>query len=579
MPDTKSQTSDCQSNSGRDNKLMSALEWALLAVAFGSSLLILGAIVWRVAFDGLTWSGSIGGLGDDTMQYLSWARDSSQHVLVGNDYTLADAPRHYLHPGLVGSGVLHRLGLSIPLSYAVWVPIAAGAVCWGTFGYVRENISKPAQRVVALALALFYAVPTSLILALLPADHGLIFDLFIAREPQTIAPLWGYPYSALAVGLTALSLVTYIRARKLGKTFSPALVAQVIFTGWLQPWQGATVIATLVGSELLLRNRRFSQLAPAASKTWFLAASATLAGAIPLVYYALLGRLDSTFIESERNLMMLTGAERWWLILLAVLPLLVPALLVARMKVPSVAGLTARIWPAMAICQALMLGGFNIASSPSHALRGVAIPLAVLAVTGTSNLLRGYHHLTRVAAAGLAISMFAVVGTVSAERKELTTVFGSGVPSVLANYFIDQDELDAYQWIADSPVKGGVLGDRTGLGAMVPWRTGRKVWVGHVSWTPKSLSRYLASDAVLAAAPCCSKELVLMPAGRFIQATGARFVMVPCWAKLDMIMKQLDGAVDSIHRFGCQKVIQIRRGNSAADRAAVDHFYGPSQAN
>jgi hypothetical protein len=553
---------------------ISPLEWVVLAAAWASSMLILGAIGWRVAVDGLTWSGSIGGLAEDTMQYLTWTRDASLHILVGNDYTLSDASRNYLHPGFVGSGILHRLGLSIPLSYAVWVPVAAGAVCWGTFGFVSENIAKSKERVVALTLALFYAVPAALIAGLLPANDGLIFKLFIAREPQTLTPLWGYPYSALAVGLTALSLVAYIRGRKSGKTFSPALIAGVVFTGWLQPWQGATVIATVVASELLLRTRRFSSLTPSAPKAWLLGASASLAGVVPLAYYALLGRFDSTFIESERNLAMLAPAEHWWLLLLAVLPLLLPALLVARMRVPSVAGLTARIWPAMAIGQALVLGGFSIASSPSHALRGVAIPLSVLAVTGVSHLLRGDHHWPRVAVAIVGIVMFALVGTVSTERAELNAVSGSGLGSKVANYFVSHDRLAAYAWLANSPIKGGVFGDRTGLGATVPWRTGRKVWAGHLSWSPKSPGRFNATEVVLSGAPCCRTELLKMPAGRFVQATGARFLMTSCATNVLLVLKQLDGAVESVHRFGCVAVIQIRATRATADKAAVESIYG-----
>jgi len=541
-------------------------------------MLILAAIGWRVAVDGLTWSGSIGGLAEDTMQYLSWTRESSQHVLVGNDYTLATASRNYLHPGIVVSGILHRLGLSIPLSYAIWVPIAAGAVCWGAFGFVRENIDQPRERAVALALALFYAFPTSLMIGLLPADKNWLFSL-IAREPQTLSPLWGYPYSALAVGFTALSLVTYIRARKLGKTFSPALVALVILTGWLQPWQGATVVATLAASELLLRNRRFSSLAPAGSRTWLLGASASMAGVTPLLYYALLGRLDSTFIESERNLMMLAGAESWWLILLAVLPLLLPALLVVRMRVRSVAGLTARIWPAMAIGQAMALGGFNIASSPSHALRGAAIPLSVLAVAGTANLLRGDRHFSRLAAAAAGIALFAVIGTASTQRTGLQSVFRSGFDAAAAHYFLDHDQLNALSWLAASPVKGGVLGDRNNLGSMVPWQTGRKVWAGHTSWSPKSLARFDATGVLMSGDPCCSRKLLLMPAGRFVQATGSKFMMIPCWSRKDVILKQLNGAVGSVHKFGCVNVIQIRPSSSASDTAAVDQIFGAAKTN
>jgi hypothetical protein len=560
------------------SRKVSLLEWVVLAAAWASSMLILGAIGWRVAVDGLSWSGSIGGLAEDTMQYLSWARDSSQHLLASNYYTLAPSSRSYFHPGIAISGLLHRLGVSIPVAYAVWVPVAAAAVCWGAFGFVRENIVEPGERVVALVLALFYAFPAWLISSVLPAAQSLTFTAFISREPQTLSPMWGYPYSALAVGLTALSLVTYIRARRIGKSFSPALIALVILTGWLQPWQGATTIATLVAAELLLRARRFSSLTPATPKSSLLGPTAIVAGMVPLVYYALLGRLDSTFIESERNLIALVGAERWWMILLAVLPLLLPALLAARIKVTDVAGLTARVWPVMAIAQALALAQFSIASSPSHALRGVAIPLSVLAVTGTSNLLRSRQHWLRMAAAVTGIGLFAVIGTVHSERTELNAVFGSGLTAISGRYFLTEDQLNAFGWLADSKLQGGVLGDAGDLGSMVPWRTGRKVWIGHAAWSPKSVGRFDASRVILSGTPCCTKQLFGMRSGRFVQATGARFVLVDCFLPINNILAQLGDAVEAVHRFGCVNVVQIRPGTSAIDAGLVNYAYGASES-
>src|SRR3712207_9269208 len=58
-------------------------------------------------------TGSDGFLVVDQMQYLNWLRQAGDHVLVENLYDLEPGPRTFLHPGVLISGLLHKLGLEI----------------------------------------------------------------------------------------------------------------------------------------------------------------------------------------------------------------------------------------------------------------------------------------------------------------------------------------------------------------------------------------------------------------------------------------------------------------------------------
>src|SRR4051794_14991876 len=101
------------------------------------SLLSLGILI-PLLTKGRPLSGADGLLAGDQLQYLTWVREASAHGLVGNRFDLAPGDRPFLHPGFLISGLLHDLGLSVPLSYLLWKPVAVALTFFGALVYVRR---------------------------------------------------------------------------------------------------------------------------------------------------------------------------------------------------------------------------------------------------------------------------------------------------------------------------------------------------------------------------------------------------------------------------------------------------------
>jgi len=514
------------------------------------------------------------------MQYLAWIRESSEHFAAGNLLSPAKPIRDFVHPGVLSSALLHRLGLSIPLSYAIWVPVATGTICAGAWMFMRDVLPRGWPRATGLALGLLYSAPTFLFLSWVsPSTSGLI--RLVDGDASTLGALWGYPFSALPIGLTCLAVVHYSRLWGTGRRFSKGLVALALVISWLQPWQGVTTLVILGGAELLLLAPRFAgRFGPAGEQrhSRWLGLSAASAALIPLVYYALLGRFDQGFAESERNLSIVIGGERWWMMFIAVLPLLLPALLVLRVETRSVPSLTARIWAAAAIGQAVLLSVTGISSSPSHALRGAAIPLAALAVIGVQGVLKQRRTVLALTAIG-GVLLCAVPGTVNNWASQRESLWGTGVDYKVAGYFITNQERDAINWIGSSPMPGGVLADRK-MAPLVPWMTGRQVWAGHGNWTPQSLVRFGVLGNFFNGVPLFDPKLSTMSQGRFVQATGSRFVIVNCVFSpiASFLDAQLLQVASSKRSFGCVSVYVIKPApkgqESRSDAGRLERSYG-----
>ena len=125
--------------------------FALLALA-GLSVVILAVLLTK----GRPLSGADGAFAHDQLQYFTWIREFADHGLVGNQYDLGPDNRVFLHPGFLLSGLLVAVfGLSVPLSYLLWKPVAVLALFAGTLLYVRRLLSSIGQRRAARVLALF----------------------------------------------------------------------------------------------------------------------------------------------------------------------------------------------------------------------------------------------------------------------------------------------------------------------------------------------------------------------------------------------------------------------------------------
>src|SRR5437870_784388 len=59
----------------------------------------------------------------DQLFYLSWIRESGDHILVRNLYDGSTQNAWFIHPMFLASGALWRAGMPLVLSYQLWKPI------------------------------------------------------------------------------------------------------------------------------------------------------------------------------------------------------------------------------------------------------------------------------------------------------------------------------------------------------------------------------------------------------------------------------------------------------------------------
>src|SRR5919197_1886520 len=227
-------------------------ELALLAALVGLAVAPLAGLLLRVALRGGHFTGGDGLLVLDQLQYLNWLRQASEHVLVGNLYDLAPGRRSFLHPGVAISGALHALGLGIAAAYLVWKPVAVLALWAGVVAWCHRLLQPGGGRLAAIALALFFASPAAALVGWTGlGGEGVKLDFdFLGGELTSGNFVWGYSFTAIAVGLVPLGLLAHERART-GWAAAAGLVA-----AWLQPWQGATFLLTLLAVEAVLWRRR-----------------------------------------------------------------------------------------------------------------------------------------------------------------------------------------------------------------------------------------------------------------------------------------------------------------------------------
>jgi hypothetical protein len=227
-------------------------EAVCLVALVGVSLVFLAALLTR----GRPLSGSDGLYPADQLQYLAWIREAAHHVLIGNRFDLAPGDRPFLHPGYLLSGALHRVtGISLPLSYLLWKPLAVLVTFAGALAYVRRLLHAGWLRRIALLIALFAVMPAAAVVAWTgwggkPRQYT--FD-FISGEMWSGQYLWGYLMTAIAVSLMPLVLLAVERWRRGGRERGLWLAAAgALIVTWLQPWQGATLLLVVVAVEVVM---------------------------------------------------------------------------------------------------------------------------------------------------------------------------------------------------------------------------------------------------------------------------------------------------------------------------------------
>jgi len=473
--------------------------------------------------------------GGDQQQYLASIRGSGEHLLIANQFRLGASPAVYLNPMYLISGVLWRLGLDLRLSLLIWTPVAAALLAGGVWAYLRRLLAPghPGQQAAAAALAIFFFSPVLPALQWTGAQlsaHVRAALLLTSAEAMPGWQLWGYLHTVIVLGLMPLCLLAIERAlaadhRRVGRSTRWYLgwaSAGGAVIGWLHPWQGLVMLAIMGGLTVWGRFApRYRLLA--------LPALATLA---PMVYLFVLSRANHDWqIFSAQNR---AFHDPVWVLLATLCPLVVPALFGVRARIADDdQERILLLWPVACVAVYLAVDQF-----PFHALQGISIPLAVLAVRGWRRL-----SLPGLAGAGC-IALLTIPGIVF----QLDT-FHSNLP--YAPYWLTNGENAALRYLDRAPGNGGVL-SRFYLGSTVPAFTGRSTWVGHYVWTPDFTHRLRTAEQLF------DGRIPPFQTQALVRSTGAIYVLTDCESHIDLapILGEL---VLSTHRFGCAAVYQVTR--------------------
>lgn len=478
-------------------------------------------------------SGAVSLYAEDQLQYFAWIRDASVHVFAGNRFDLAPGLRTFLHPGFTASGLVHRfVRLSVPLSFWLWEPIAIALLVTAFHRYARRLLAG-SDAAVALFVSLFAISPLYLIgraTGVLPGETlGLAAD--VAREMWMAGYLWGGPVTAVSIALMPfclLALETW-RTDECRRVPWLACICALLIC-WIHPWQGATLAIAIAVAECVdyARTRRLPRAG------WLLVASAF---AIPALYFAVLPHVDPTWrIYETQNV----RADRPWLApMLALLPLMLPGLPAYRLhgwRTLDWQGIVVRSWlPAAIVIYLLPL------AYPFHAIDGLSLPLGVLAVHGVraTNL-----RMPAAVWAVLAVLLF-VPGAFDA----LWTL-RSKSRSGEHGYFVMPDEARAFTALESDRRAGGVL-TSVSTGALVPFLTGREVYVGHDSWSPDFATRARRAEALFAG------RLDGDSARAFVHETRARFLIADCRHPAD-VGSLIAPMLAAVRRYGCATIYELK---------------------
>lgn len=521
---------------------VSTAEIVLLAALAGYGLFPLvvllvhaGALHARfTGADGLI--GADGVLGADQLQYLAWARSAGAHGgLIADLFTLSPNGSVYLQPMFAISGALLHLGLSLPLAYLLWKPVAIVAMFAAVVAWARRMFgAQLTPRAAVVALSLFLYAPLTALFSWTQWGSGSFrFSLYLlGSELLAAGKLWGYLASAFGLALVPVSLLALERAldpcdrrgtaspgRRRHVALAPLLVSAVaaLLAAWLHPWQGITLIVIFVGLALWSRLR---------DAVWL--ALPGLGAALPLAYYYVLSHTDSAWrLASHYEVIPRLPA----LVLLAGLgPLALIAACGVRRPGEVLIERALLLW----VAGCFIAYFANNAFAP-HAFQGLSLPWAVLAV-------RGWQRLRLPAALGaVAILLVTVPGLAYDGRKMVRTADSHAV-----QYYLTDGDARALDWVRDHAPPGGVLAP-TPFAATVPSQTGRAVWTGHGYWSQDYPVQAHTVDRLFGG------RMGAATARRFVASTGARILISDCAHHHDLT-RRLRPLVASVQRFGCAQV-------------------------
>ena len=329
----------------------------------------------------------------------------------------------------------------------------------------------------------------------------------------------------------------------------------------------AVLLAELVrGRETVarLRGRRDrAPLAAAAGDPALRMAAATLGlVALPLLYYFALGHLDPVWRMSQAHAKHTFSSSA---VLIAAAPLLAFALLGYRGRPADFVELLLRAWiPATLIIW--VFSASTLGATPLHAVNGLTLPMAMLAVAGVRRAPRSWTEW--IARPRLIACLAIAIATVPATVYTMAYAHTYTNPAVgNADWITDSESAMRCDYLRADPTPGGVL-SRFYLGEAIPGITGRQDLVGDCLWSePDCGARSVMIDRLL------DGRLSSAQARRFVSDTGARFLLIDCGPNVDP-RAQLGDLVVATRRFGCATVLTLApsgpaRGPFASSPAAA----------
>ncbi len=511
-------------------------EWLVLAALAALGFSVLAGLFSRTVVKGGYVTGTDGFLVVDALQYLNWLRQSGEHFAAANLYDFAPLKYTFVHPGLIAAGLVNRLGASPVVAYALVKPFGIFALFAGAAAIVHRHLQRRDDRRAALVLALFYCAPASAIAGwtLGPAAQAKFQLDFAGGELWNGAYLWGYAYTAIAVGLVPLGLIAWERSRLGGNTrMALAAAGCALLSSWFQPWQGATLAGVVAIAELIrfrTEGRQVKQVIAGVGPM-------LVASALPLVYYFVLSKTDPAWeLAGVAN-----SLPRWplWVLAAALLPLALPAAFTygkGRWSTPGSVAL--RLWPLVALgVYFAPLGTF-----PFHAVQGMQISLSVLAFVAIRERL-GERPLPTLATV-LVLALLIVPGT-AYRVQQMRDAVNAG----LQPFFLNDDEHAALRFLDSSKEPGGVV-TQNYMGSVIPAWTGRQTWLGAGSWTPDFEPRRQLLAALFAG------KLGTEGARKLLVRPGAGYVLEDCRAE-PAFFKQVEPFTEVVFRRGCVTVLRI----------------------
>ena len=523
---------------------MRRLTPTLAELVLSLAYLIAGCVVLAgLLLSGNVITGGENAVAADQLQYLSWIVSASSGTVINSLWSLpAQTGSWFVHPGFSTSGLLVRAGVSPIVAYQLWKPVSLLMVCVSFALYVRRLLPEGGARTAGLALALFGLSPFGALIGWnsLASGHGLQIQLeFAAGEVFAPSWQWGYMMTAIAVALMVFGLLAAETALRTERNVRARVAATMaaFFCSWLQPWQGAELIAAIALCDLLRpagdsRSGAIRRHAPV-----------FVAGLLPLVYYRwLAGHEDVWELAGSANNSIVLWSAGAWILTLGVY---LPAVLAFRRKPADWQELALWLVPALMIGQYAAIAIARVGTFPFHAIQGIGLFLGILLVRGMLELRPSGWWAGHTWLAVVLCGMMCLPGTIHRVNLLRLDIQRSAQP-----YFLEPGEAEAISWLDSAEGSGGVLAPIKAA-LSVPSKTGRPVWVGQISWTPRFRERVAEAEMLFRG------RLGASAARRLVVASGASFVYSDCGHRTDL-RPLLGSIVASVNRFGCASVYRIR---------------------